>query len=117
RGGFDRLGFDRLGFDKLNLRGRGRRMTTQRELADQLRERTATVARGGSERARAQHVARGKLLPRERVERLLDDGSPFLEIAPLAAYGVDDPSGQGGAWPAAGVVAGIGLVSGRQVMV
>lgn len=84
----------------------------QRALADQLRERTATAALGGSERARATHLARGKLLPRERLERLLDEGSPFLEIAPLAAYGVDD-----GAWPGAGVVAGIGLVAGRQVMV
>jgi len=84
----------------------------QRALADQLRERTATAALGGPERARATHLARGKLLPRERVQRLLDEGSPFLEIAPLAAYGVDD-----GAWPGAGVVAGVGLVAGRQVMV
>ncbi|WP_069387343.1 carboxyl transferase domain-containing protein, partial [Cellulosimicrobium cellulans] len=72
----------------------------------------ATSARGGPASARDRHVARGKLLPRDRVDRLLDEGSPFLEIAPLAGDGVDD-----GAWPAAGVVAGIGLVSGRQVMV
>ncbi len=84
----------------------------QRTLADQLRERTAAAAGGGPERARATHEARGKLLPRERVARLLDEGSPFLELAPLAGYGVDD-----GAWPGAGVVAGIGLVEGRQVMV
>ncbi len=84
----------------------------QRGLADELRERTAEVARGGPASARDRHVARGKLLPRDRVDRLLDEGSPFLEIAPLAGYGVDD-----GAWPAAGVVAGIGVVSGRQVMV
>ncbi|AEG43315.1 carboxyl transferase domain-containing protein [Isoptericola variabilis] len=84
----------------------------QRALADQLRERTAAAAAGGPERARAKHVERGKLLPRERVARLLDDGSPFLEVAPLAAYGLDD-----GAWPGAGVIAGIGMVSGRQVMV
>jgi 3-methylcrotonyl-CoA carboxylase beta subunit len=90
----------------------------QRALADQLRERTAAVAVGGPERARATHVARGKLLPRERVERLLDEGSPFLEIAPLAAYGIDAPAdGGSGAWPGAGVIAGIGLVEGRQVMV
>ncbi|MCB7135634.1 carboxyl transferase domain-containing protein [Cellulosimicrobium marinum] len=84
----------------------------QRALADDLRERTATTARGGPASARDRHVARGKLLPRDRVDRLLDEGSPFLEIAPLAGHGVDD-----GAWPAAGVVAGIGVVSGRQVMV
>lgn len=84
----------------------------QRALAADLRERTATAARGGPASARDRHVSRGKLLPRDRVDRLLDEGSPFLEIAPLAGHGVDD-----GAWPAAGVVAGIGLVSGRQVMV
>ncbi|MGC5168899.1 carboxyl transferase domain-containing protein [Luteimicrobium sp. DT211] len=90
----------------------------QRALADQLRERTAAVAVGGPERARARHVARGKLLPRERVARLLDEGSPFLEIAPLAGYGIDSPAdGGSGAWPGAGVIAGIGLVEGRQVMV
>ncbi|MFD6137429.1 carboxyl transferase domain-containing protein, partial [Isoptericola sp. NPDC060257] len=84
----------------------------QRALADRLRERTAVAAEGGTRRARDQHVSRGKLLPRDRVARLLDEGSPFLEVAPLAAFGVDD-----GAWPGAGVIAGIGLVSGRQVMV
>jgi len=90
----------------------------QRALADQLRERTAAVAVGGPERARATHVARGKLLPRERVERLLDEGSPFLEIAPLAGYGIDPPAdGGSGTWPGAGVIAGVGLVEGRQVMV
>jgi 3-methylcrotonyl-CoA carboxylase beta subunit len=90
----------------------------QRVLADQLRERTAAAAVGGPERARATHVARGKLLPRERVERLLDEGSPFLEIAPLAGHGIDSPADGGpGPWPGAGVIAGIGLVEGRQVMV
>ncbi|MFC8923741.1 carboxyl transferase domain-containing protein [Cellulosimicrobium sp. NPDC057127] len=84
----------------------------QRALAADLHERTATAALGGPASARDRHVSRGKLLPRDRVDRLLDEGSPFLEIAPLAGHGVDD-----GAWPAAGVVAGIGLVSGRQVMV
>ena len=60
----------------------------QRALVAGLRERTARAALGGSEATRARHVARGKLLPRERVEHLLDDGSPFLEIAPLAAEGL-----------------------------
>lgn len=84
----------------------------QRALVADLRERTAAAALGGPASARDRHVSRGKLLPRDRVDRLLDEGSPFLEIAPLAGHGVDD-----GAWPAAGVVAGIGVVSGRQVMV
>jgi 3-methylcrotonyl-CoA carboxylase beta subunit len=84
----------------------------QRALADGLRERTAAAARGGPDAARERHVGRGKLLPRERVDRLLDPGSPFLEIGALAANGED-----GGAWPGAGVVAGIGRVAGRLVMV
>ena len=63
-------------------------------------------------RSRERHVARGKLLPRDRIDELLDEGSPFLEIAPLAATGMyDDES------PAAGLIAGIGLVHGRHVLV
>jgi len=84
----------------------------QRELVAQLRTRIAAAAEGGPEPVRAKHVARGKLLPRARVERLLDPGSPFLELAPLAAHELyDEPT------PGAGVIAGIGLVSGRQVIV
>ena len=86
--------------------------TTQRELADQLRSLLARTARGGSDAARERHTARGKLLARERVDRLLDEASPFLEVAPLAAHGLYD-----GQAPGAGVVAGIGLVHGRHVMV
>ena len=84
----------------------------QRALVRQLRERLAAAALGGSPSAREKHVARGKLLPRERVDALLDEGSPFLEIAPLAADGF-----YGGEVPAAGVIAGIGLVGGRHVLV
>jgi 3-methylcrotonyl-CoA carboxylase beta subunit len=84
----------------------------QRALVADLRDRLAVAAAGGPERSRERHVARGKLLPRERIDVLLDAGSPFLEIAPLAATGMyDDES------PAAGVIAGIGLVNGRQVLV
>ncbi|UGQ15328.1 methylcrotonoyl-CoA carboxylase [Yinghuangia sp. ASG 101] len=78
----------------------------------ELRRRLAVAALGGGETARARHTARGKLLPRERVDTLLDPGSPFLEIAPLAADGLYD-----GAAPAAGIVAGVGRVSGREVLV
>ncbi|TQK19454.1 3-methylcrotonyl-CoA carboxylase beta subunit [Microbacterium sp. SLBN-154] len=84
----------------------------QRDLAGDLRRRLAAAALGGPAASRERHVARGKLLPRDRVDRLLDPGSPFLEIAPLAADGL-----YGGEAPAAGVVAGIGLVHGRHVMV
>jgi 3-methylcrotonyl-CoA carboxylase beta subunit len=82
------------------------------ELAEQLRSTVAAAALGGSEGSRERHIGRGKLLPRERVERLLDPGSPFLEIGQLAANGMykDEING-------AGMIAGIGRVSGRQVMV
>ncbi|MET3935301.1 carboxyl transferase domain-containing protein [Arthrobacter sp. OAP107] len=84
----------------------------QRALADELRKRLATTALGGPEKSRERHMARGKLLPRERIDRLLDDGSPFLEIAPLAANGMyNDDS------PGAGIITGIGLVHGRHVLV
>ncbi|MFD5214782.1 carboxyl transferase domain-containing protein [Microbacterium sp. NPDC058345] len=84
----------------------------QQTLAEELRARLAETALGGPERSRDRHVARGKLLPRDRVARLLDEGSPFIEIAPLAAHGL-----YGGDAPGAGVIAGIGLVHGRHVMV
>ncbi|MCG7349420.1 carboxyl transferase domain-containing protein [Sphingomonas sp. ACRSK] len=83
-----------------------------RALAERLRADVAAAAQGGGERARERHTARGKLLPRERVERLLDPGSPFLEIGQLAAHDL-----YGGEVPGAGVIAGIGRVSGRQVMI
>ncbi|HYW92015.1 MAG TPA: carboxyl transferase domain-containing protein [Gammaproteobacteria bacterium] len=89
--------------------GNARRME---ELVGALRASLARVAEGGGERAREKHLARGKLLPRERVQRLLDPGSPFLEIAPLAAWGMYDDAA-----PGAGIVTGIGQVHGREVMV
>ena len=85
---------------------------SQEALAQRLRDRLATAAQGGPAASRERHVARGKLLPRDRVTRLLDEDSPFLEIAPLAADGL-----YGGEAPGAGVIAGIGLVHGRHVMV
>ncbi|QDY76850.1 carboxyl transferase domain-containing protein [Streptomyces qinzhouensis] len=83
-----------------------------RELADALRTALAAARLGGGEKARARHTARGKLLPRDRVDTLLDPGSPFLELAPLAAHGMYE-----GAAPAAGVVAGIGRVAGRETVI
>ncbi|MGB3375781.1 MAG: carboxyl transferase domain-containing protein [Microbacterium sp.] len=85
---------------------------TQQELAGELRARLAEAALGGPQRSRERHVARGKMLPRDRVTRLLDEDSPFIEIAPLAAFGM-----YGDEAPGAGVIAGIGLVHGRHVMV
>ena len=80
-------------------------------LVAQLREKLAAAALGGSQRSRDRHVERGKLLPRDRVDGLLDPGSP-LEIAPLAADGL-----YGGDCPAAGIITGIGRVSGRECVI
>lgn len=91
--------------------------TAMQALVDDLKARLAEIALGGGEAARAKHVARGKLLPRERVEMLLDPGSPFLEIAPMAAFNIyKDPDGSDAA-PAAGAIAGIGRVSGRECVI
>src|SRR5579875_1288182 len=81
-------------------------------LAQELRSRVGGAALGGPEASRARHVARGKLLPRERVERLLDPGAPFLEIGQLAAFGLYD-----GEAPGAGIICGVGRVSGREVVI
>ena len=70
------------------------------------------VRLGGGEKARARHTSRGKLLPRERVDRLLDKGAPFLELSPLAAHGMYD-----GDAPGAGIVTGVGRVSGRECVI
>ncbi|RZI63127.1 MAG: methylcrotonoyl-CoA carboxylase, partial [Variovorax sp.] len=88
-----------------------------RALVDDLHAQFAKVEAGGGEAARAKHVARGKLLPRDRVAELLDPGTPFLEIAPLAAYGMYlDAKGAESA-PGAGLIAGIGRVSGVDCMI
>ncbi|MFC5175543.1 carboxyl transferase domain-containing protein [Nocardioides taihuensis] len=88
-----------------------------RGLVAELRERLAVARRGGSEAARARHTGRGKLLVRDRVDRLLDPGSPFLELSPLAATGMYGAPGGPDAVPSAGIVTGIGRVSGREVVV
>jgi len=88
------------------------RAAHNRSLAEKLRADVAAAALGGSEKSRERHVSRGKLLPRDRVERLLDPGSPFLEIGQLAACDMYE-----GEVPGAGMIAGVGRVAGRQVMV
>ncbi len=89
-----------------------RNAEAMRAVVDDLRAQAARVAKGGSESARAKHKARGKLLARERIDALLDPGSPFLEIAPLAAMNMYDDG-----VPCAGVVAGIGRVEGVEVLI
>src|SRR5580765_1031871 len=83
-----------------------------RGLVDDLKSQFAKVAQGGGEKARAKHTERGKLLPRERIRALLDPGSPFLELSPLAAHGMYESQA-----PCAGVITGIGRVHGMEVVV
>ncbi|ORU94484.1 MAG: methylcrotonoyl-CoA carboxylase [Cycloclasticus sp. symbiont of Bathymodiolus heckerae] len=82
------------------------------DLVSELNERITTAAQGGGERARKKHLAREKLLPRDRIKALLDKGSSFLELSQLAAYGL-----YSGDAPAAGIITGIGRVHGVEVMV
>ena len=83
-----------------------------RAQADELDRRLEVARAGGSEKARTLHTGRGKLLVRDRIERLLDPATPFLELSPLAAHEVYES-----ALPAAGLVTGIGTIHGRQVMI
>ena len=88
-----------------------------RKVVDDLKTKVAQAALGGGDAARAKHTARGKLLPRDRVQMLLDPGTPFLELSPLAALGLyPDRDGTDSA-PCAGVIAGIGRVSGVDCMI
>jgi len=89
-----------------------KRVAHNSALRDELWAKVAEAALGGNEKSRERHTSRGKLLPRERVERLLDPGSPFLEIGQLAANDLYD-----GEIPGAGLICGIGRVSGRQCMI
>jgi 3-methylcrotonyl-CoA carboxylase beta subunit len=79
-----------------------------RALVAELEQRRAEAAAGGSDKARERHLARGKLLPRDRVMTLIDAGAPFLELSPLAANGMYDDAIHG-----AGIITGVGRVEGR----
>ncbi|MEP7211314.1 MAG: carboxyl transferase domain-containing protein, partial [Alphaproteobacteria bacterium] len=82
------------------------------KLVAALQQKTAQAALGGPESSRVRHTGRGKLLPRERVEHLIDPGSPFLELSPLAANGMYDDEA-----PGSGVITGIGRISGRECVI
>ena len=101
---------------KTTLDTSGEKFSSNRQameaLLEELREKTAGAALGGPERSRQRHTERGKLLPRERVERLLDPGAPFLEIGALAANGMYDDEA-----PGAGIITGVGRVEGRECMI
>jgi len=90
----------------------GRRQARLEELVAELRRRTAQVARGGGEKAIERHRSRGKLLARERIDRLVDPGTAFLELNALAAWDVYDNQA-----PSAGIVTGIGIVEGRECVI
>ena len=81
-------------------------------LVNELRERLSSARMGGPERTRERHVKSGKLLPRDRLERLLDPGTAFLELSPLAAFGMYDDEA-----PGAGIITGIGRVSGTECVI
>ena len=81
-------------------------------LVAELRAKLGTISLGGDETARAKHLARGKMLPRDRVKNLLDAGSPFLEFSAFAGYEVYDDN-----VPAAGIITGIGRVNGQECVI
>src|SRR5471030_221664 len=84
---------------------------------DDLRDKVAKIALGGGVAASAKHVARGKLLPRDRVQMLLDPGTPFLELSQMAAYGMYQDANGADAAPSAGIITGIGRVSGQECVI
>jgi 3-methylcrotonyl-CoA carboxylase beta subunit len=86
-------------------------------LVDDLRAKVAAIALGGGEAARSKHTARGKLLPRDRVQMLLDPGTPFLELSQLAAYGMYPDRDGSDAAPSAGIITGIGRVAGLECVI
>ena len=104
---------------KLNPRSEAFRdnAAAMRALVDDLNAKLARIAEGGGAAARTKHLGRGKLLPRERVERLLDPDTPFLEIAPLAALGHYPDKDGSDAAPCAGLIAGIGRVAGIECLI
>ncbi|MDB5916943.1 MAG: methylcrotonoyl-CoA carboxylase, partial [Massilia sp.] len=86
-------------------------------VVDDLHAKVTLAAAGGGAASSARHVARGKLLPRERVQMLLDPGTPFLELSQLAAYGMYQDAGGVDAAPSAGIITGIGRVSGQECVI
>ena len=85
---------------------------TNKRLSDDLRALLGSLALGGGRRSRDRHTSRGKMLPRERVQKLLDDGSEFLEFSPMAGYGLYDDE-----VPAGGIITGIGYVAGQACVI
>ncbi|MBI3229647.1 MAG: methylcrotonoyl-CoA carboxylase, partial [Burkholderiales bacterium] len=103
---------------KLNIRGEDFKANAaaMQVLVDDLRQKIEQIALGGGEAARAKHVARGKLLPRDRVQMLLDPGTPFLEFSQMAAWNMYQEKGVDAA-PSAGIITGIGRVAGQECVI
>jgi 3-methylcrotonyl-CoA carboxylase beta subunit len=104
---------------KLNARSEDFRLNAEamQRVVDDLKQKIAKIAEGGGAEARQKHLNRGKLLPRDRVQMLLDPGTPFLEFSQLAAYGMyQEKNGQDAA-PSAGVITGIGRVAGQECVI
>ncbi|HBD35124.1 MAG TPA: methylcrotonoyl-CoA carboxylase, partial [Cupriavidus sp.] len=99
---------------KLNARSESFKANaeTMQALVADLRQKITKLAEGGGEAARDKHLSRGKLLPRDRVQQLLDPGTPFLELSQLAAYGMYDDAA-----PGAGIITGIGRVAGQECVI
>src|SRR5450830_1262279 len=104
---------------KLNTRSEDflHNTTAMQAIVDDLKQKVATIAQGGGEAARNKHLARGKLLPRDRVQMLLDPGTPFLEFSQLAAYGMYQEKEGKDAAPSAGIITGIGRVAGQECVI
>ncbi len=103
---------------KLNIRGEDYKasVAAMQVLVDDLRQKIEQISLGGGEQARAKHLARGKLLPRERVQLLLDPGTPFLELSQMAAWQMYQEKGADAA-PSAGIITGIGRVAGQECVI
>ncbi|HKL71938.1 MAG TPA: carboxyl transferase domain-containing protein [Marinilabiliaceae bacterium] len=95
----------------MNIQNQQNNKTVNKALSQELLQQIRKVTMGGPEKQRERHISRGKLLARERIDRLIDPNTPFLELSPLAANGQYNDE-----FPAAGIVTGIGIIHGREVM-
>ena len=104
---------------KLDLRGEDFKKNSEamRLIVDDLKNKLDQVAQGGGEQAREKHLSRGKLLPRDRVQMLLDPGTPFMEFSALAALGMYPEKNGADAAPSAGIITGIGSIAGQECVI
>ncbi len=96
----------------MNIQNQQNNESANKALAHELLQQIRKVTLGGPEKQRERHISRGKLLARDRIDRLIDSNTPFLELSPLAANGQYNDQ-----FPSAGIVTGIGIIHGREVMI